>query len=256
MPRLTVTTLNVNGIRSAERRGFSTWLARAKPDVLCLQEVRADEETTPPELWKPASHAARYFPAEKKGYSGTAVWSRCKTVKFSVGTGHARGDSEGRAVGVHLPGLDAWSLYMPSGSSGPDRQAWKFEYMEHVLPWLDGLLASGRPTVVCGDINIAHTPMDIKNAKSNEKNSGFLPEERRWLDTLVARGWRDAFRVTNPTSQAYSWWSQRGQARAKDVGWRIDHAWVSPGVTLVSSTIEREANLSDHAPVHVVVEVP
>lgn len=245
-----ITTLNVNGLRSAERKGFSDWLARAAPDVLCLQEVRADEPTAGPALWRPAGWQVAWHPAEKKGYSGTAVWARDPGARFTVGNGHPRGEAEGRAVGAHLPGLDVWSLYMPSGSSGPDRQAWKLEYMDHVLPWMESLLRSGRPTLVCGDINIAHTPMDIKNAKGNAKNSGFLPEERAWLDALVRLGWRDLFREANPSSQAYSWWSQRGQARAKDVGWRIDHIWATPGVKVRAVHIERDAALSDHAPVH------
>ncbi len=258
VPRLHVTTLNVNGLRSAERRGFSAWLARTRPDVLCLQEVRADQDTLPAQHWSPPDYAARYFPAEKKGYSGTAVWSRRKRVTHSTGTGHPRGDAEGRVVGVQLPALDVWSVYLPSGSSQEGlagaKHAWKMSYLAHFRPWLDAIMASGRPSLVCGDFNIAHTPMDIKNAKPNEKNSGFSAEERAWLDGLVAAGWRDAFRELNPTSQAYSWWSQRGQARANDVGWRIDHVWATPGIRLLSCEIERQADLSDHAPVHLVVE--
>ena len=250
-----ITTLNLNGLRSADKRGFRQWLTKARPDVFCMQEVRATESDVPAELWKPADYVARWFPAEQKGYSGTAIWSRKKRIHFTTGTGHARGDAEGRAVGAHLPGVDVWSLYMPSGSSGPERQAWKFEYMQHIFPWMESLLASGRPTVVCGDINIAHTKLDIKNATSNAKNSGFLPEERAWLDSLVARGWQDTFRVANPTSQAYSWWSQRGNARANDVGWRIDHLWATPGIRVLSASIDRTLYLSDHAPVTIDIEV-
>lgn len=249
-----ITTLNVNGLRSAERKGFSDWLTRAAPDVLCLQEVRADEESAG-SLWHPEGWRTRWNPAEKKGYAGTAVWARHAGATFTVGNGHARGEQEGRAVGVHLPELDVWSLYMPSGSSGPDRQAWKEEYMAHVLPWMEGLLRSGRPTLVCGDINIAHTRMDIKNATGNAKNSGFLPHERAWLDQLVALGWRDLFREANPASQAYSWWSNRGNARANDVGWRIDHIWATPDVKVRAVSIERTAGLSDHAPVHADLDV-
>ena len=243
-----ITTLNVNGLRSAERRGFRTWLTRSQPDVLCLQEVRADAEVLAPDLHSPPGWKVAWHFAEKKGYAGTAVWARGEGT-FTVGCGHVRGLAEGRLTGVHLDGLDVWSLYMPSGSSGPERQAWKLAYMDHIFPWMQGILASGRPTLICGDINIAHTPMDIKNAKSNAKNSGFLPEERAWLDRLVAMGWRDVFRECNPTSQAYSWWSNRGAAREKDVGWRIDHIWATPGVPVTRVEIERDADLSDHAPV-------
>ena len=251
-----ITTLNCNGLRAAEKKGFSSWLARAAPDVLCLQEVRAEETDVPAALWQPQGWHARWHPAAKKGYSGTAVWSRAPgETRFTVGTGHERGDGEGRITGVHLPDLDVWSMYLPSGSSGPERQAWKFEYLAHVMPWMRERITSGRPTLVCGDLNIAHTPMDIRNAKSNEKNSGFLPEERAWLSELVSLGWRDLFREKNPTVQAYSWWSQRGNARANDVGWRIDHIWATPGVQVERVWIEREAGLSDHAPVHAEITV-
>jgi exodeoxyribonuclease-3 len=250
-----VTTLNVNGLRAAEKRGFTAWLGRAKPDVLCLQEVRATADDLPGELVEPEGWTVRWNPAEKKGYSGTAVWSRRKTVHFTVGTGHARGDGEGRMVGVHLPKLDVWSVYLPSGSAGPERQAWKDEFLDHALPWMESLLRSGRPALVCGDLNIAHTAMDIKNAKGNVKNSGFLPHERAWLDKLVAMGWRDLFRECNPASQAYSWWSQRQNAYANDVGWRIDHIWATPGVRCSGVSIEREARLSDHAPVHAEIDL-
>lgn len=243
-----IVTLNANGLRAAARNGFSAWLDRAAPDVLCLQEVRADPGVLPPELLDPPGYRVKWCFAEQKGYAGTAVWSR-EALGHSVGSGHARGDAEGRLVGVHLPELDVWSLYLPSGSSGPERQAWKEEMLAHMKPWFAARLASGRPTLVCGDLNIAHTRKDIKNATSNAKNSGFLPHERAWLDELVAMGWRDAFRELNPEVQAYSWWSRRGQAYAKDVGWRIDHIWASPGVKLRRAWIEREAQLSDHAPV-------
>lgn len=250
-----ITSLNLNGLRSAERRGFREWLARTRPDVLCLQEIRVDAETAPPDLWKPEGYAVKWSPATTKGYAGTAVWSKAKRVRFSSGTGHERGDAEGRVSGVHLPTLDVYSVYLPSGSSGPDRQAWKFEYLDHIYPWMEALIRSGKPAIVSGDLNIAHTKLDIKNATSNAKNSGFLPEERAWLDRLVALGWRDIFREANPTSQAYSWWSQRGNAYANDVGWRIDHLWATPGIDVGGVVIERDAKLSDHAPVTATVEI-
>lgn len=254
--RVKIVTLNVNGLRSADRRGFAGWLEAARPDVLCLQEVRADESSLEPRLWAPAGWRCGWNPAQQKGYSGTAVWVRdAHAAEFLVGTGHGRGDAEGRVVGARLGDVDVWSLYMPSGSAGPERQAWKFEYMTHIERWLDERLATGRPTLVCGDINIAHTEMDIRNAKGNQKNSGFLPEERAWMSAWFARGWQDLFRVANPDRVAYSWWSNRGQARAKDVGWRIDYVVASPGVRVRSAEIERTAGLSDHAPVAVEIEV-
>ncbi len=255
-----ITTLNCNGLRSADRRGFRDWLERAAPDVLLLQEVRADADALPAALYAPEGWTVGWSFAQKKGYAGTAAWVRgTGSVRFTHGTGHARGDEEGRVTGAHLTladgrALDVWSMYLPSGSSGPERQAWKFDYMEHAQAWLAARLASGTPTIVGGDLNIAHTAMDIKNATSNAKNSGFLPEERAWLGARLAEGWQDAFRVANPDTVAYSWWSNRGNARANNVGWRIDYLLASPQVQVRASTIDREAGLSDHAPVSVDVD--
>ena len=256
---LKITTLNLNGLRSADRRGLRTWLSRSRPDILCLQEIRCDEAASDPALWRPRGWNVVWHPAKQKGYAGTAVWARPKAhpekrreeIRFTTGNGHARGDEEGRVSGVHLPDFDVWSLYMPSGSSGPERQKWKFEYMEHAWQWLDGIRRSGRPALVCGDINIAHRPIDLKNWRSNQKNSGFLPDERAWMDRLLATGWRDVFRELNPDLAAYSWWSNRGRARENNVGWRIDYVLATPGVNVVRAKIERTAGLSDHAPVSV-----
>lgn len=250
-----ITTLNVNGLRSAERRGFRRWLRRARPDVLCLQEIRCDAESLPQALWRPRGWRVGWHPAQQKGYAGTAVWARSPEVRFTVGSGHPRGDAEGRAVCVHLPQLDVWSVYMPSGSSGPSRQAWKFEFMAHAWEWLMRLRASGRPTLLCGDLNIAHRPIDLKNWRSNQNNSGFLPEERAYMDRLLAAGWRDLFRERYPERVAYSWWSNRGRAREKDVGWRLDYILATPGIRIIECAIEREAGLSDHAPVSAWIEV-
>lgn len=250
-----ITTLNANGLRSAVRRGFRDWLRRSRPDVLCLQEIRCDEESLDRALWKPRGWQVGWHPAKKKGYAGTAVWSRHPASRFTIGTGHPRGDEEGRVACAHLPDLDVYSLYMPSGSSGPERQAWKYEYMEYALPWMERVLASGRPSLICGDINIAHRAIDLKNWRSNQKNSGFLPDERAWMDKLVALGWRDAFRELNPDSVAYSWWSNRGRARELDVGWRIDYVLATPGLKVTKVEIEKHADLSDHAPVSAWVDV-
>lgn len=256
MPSVTVSSLNVNGLRSADRRGFRDWLARAAPDVLCLQEIRCDADAVGPELWSPPDWSVGWNPAAQKGYAGTAVWARRPEASFATGTGHPRGDAEGRVTHARLPELDVYSVYLPSGSSGPDRQAWKMEFLDHVRPWLDGVLASGRPAVVCGDLNIAHQPIDLKNWRSNQKNSGFLPEERAWFSDLLASGWRDAFRELNPTLGAYSWWSNRGRARENDVGWRIDYVLATPGLRVSRAWIEKDAGLSDHAPVWVELQLP
>ncbi len=259
-----IVSLNCNGLRSAARRGFLAWLERTQPDVLLLQEVRADASSLPSELHRPEGYATAWSFAEKKGYAGTGIWIRqaipgVSGWEFVPGCGHPRADAEGRVTGarLHLQNgshLDLWSLYLPSGSSGPERQAWKFEHLAHMQGWLRERLESGRPQVVGGDWNIAHTPRDIKNAKSNEKNSGFLPEERAWVTARLAEGWRDAFRELHPERTAYSWWSNRGNARANDVGWRIDYLFVSPHVAVQTADIDRSADLSDHAPVSVAID--
>lgn len=244
-----IVTLNVNGLRSAERRGFSAWLARTQPDVLLLQEVRAMTEDLPLWLQRPPGYHVHWHPAEKPGYAGTAIWSRHPGEASDVPV-LPRAAEEGRLCRLRLPMFDIYSAYFPSGSSGPERQAWKMEFLDAMRPLMDQLLSAGRPVILGGDVNIAHTPKDIKNAKANEKNSGFLPEERAWLDALFATGWRDLFREVNPEQVAYSWWSNRGRARENDVGWRIDYLWATPGLPVERVWIERDAGLSDHAPVH------
>lgn len=255
LARVKITTLNVNGLRSAARRGFVEWLARANPDVLCMQEVRCEEGQVPAELWSPEGWKVAWQPAQKKGYSGTAVWARHPEATFTIGTGHTRGDDEGRVTGVALPGLDVWSVYLPSGSSGPERQAWKYEFLDHIKPWLAAIIGSGRPSLVCGDLNIAHKAIDLKNWKANQDKSGFLPEERAWMDGVLGLGFRDTFREVHPTLGAYSWWSNRGRARENDVGWRIDYILATPGIKVARAEIEREAGLSDHAPVSIWVDM-
>lgn len=252
---LTVATLNVNGLRSADRRGFRDWLTRRRPDVLCLQEVRAELADLEPGLRAPEGYAVCFTPAVKKGYAGTAVWVReGLDVEFDRGSGHGRGDEEGRLTGARVGPFEVWSLYLPSGSSGPERQAWKYEYMDHIRPWFDG--RRGRPALVCGDLNIAHEAIDLKNWRSNQKNSGFLPEERAWFGELLRSGWRDSFREQNPGVAAYSWWSARGRARENDVGWRIDYVLTTADVPVREAWIEKDAGLSDHAPVWVRLEHP
>lgn len=241
-----ITTLNLNGLRASAKKGFRDWLLRTQPDVLCLQEVRATPEDAPEGIFE--GWDVHWNPAQKKGYAGTAIVTQ-KYGSVQIIRDLPRVGEEGRLIGISLEALDVWSVYVPSGSSGDEKQAWKMEFLGWFRPWLDAR-RSERPAVICGDINICHTPKDIKNAKGNEKNSGFLPEERAWLSSLFSSGWQDAFRQCNPDAQTYSWWSQRGGAYDRDVGWRIDQHWLSPGLLPAKVWIEREARLSDHAPVH------
>jgi exodeoxyribonuclease III len=250
-----LSTLNCNGIRSATSKGLHAWRLREDPDVVCLQELRMQEPDMGAAHLQPEGWLRVQSDAEKKGYSGTAVWSRLQpALGQSVGCGLDWADREGRVARLDLPVATVVSVYLPSGSSGEERQAQKEAFMEHFLEWSRALLATGRPAVLCGDLNIAHTAKDIKNAKGNQKNSGFLPHERAWFDRLLALGWVDVYRRLHPQAEDYTWWSQRGAARSKDVGWRLDYQLASPGLAARarSARIEpRETLLSDHAPVTV-----
>jgi exodeoxyribonuclease III len=247
----TVCTLNCNGIRSAGRKGFEEWLKKNKPDVLCLQELRAWPEQVGPELLAPEGYHTHWVNAEKKGYSGVAVYSRQPFDAVKVGLGLDWGDAEGRFLRVEIGDLVIISVYVPSGSSKEERQRAKYEYMDRLFEQTQALLDEGRPAIVCGDINICHKAIDIHNPKGNAKNSGFLPEERAWFDRWLTQGWVDTQRALNPeVAGLYSWWSNRGRAREKDLGWRIDYLLATPSLAARANKawIERHAGLSDHAP--------
>lgn len=254
----TLSTLNLNGIRAAVRHGFWEWLAVQDPDVLCLQEVRMQRaqakgrKHVAPEGWT-SSRAD----AEKKGYAGTAVWTRLPVAGQGTGCGFDAADREGRVSWVDLfDGEDTvriYSIYFPSGTSGEERQQVKDAFnaylQAHVKPHLD----RGDKVAICGDVNTAHTEQDIHNPRGNKKNSGFLPHEREWMTGLLADGWVDLFRALHPTAQTYSWWSNRGQARDKDRGWRIDYILCSPALAekAVNCGITgREPKISDHCAVN------
>lgn len=245
----TVGTLNCNGLRAAERRGLGAWLTKVRPDVLCIQELRAWPDQVPAAMRCPEGYNTRWVSAARKGYSGVGVYSRAPMDRAVVGSGLDWSDAEGRVLRVELGELVVVSVYVPSGSAG--RQDEKFQFLDHFAGWCAGLLAEGRPTLLCGDINIAHAEVDIHAPGANKKNSGFLPEERAWFTGLLGQGWVDVFRQHHPGERLYSWWSSRGQARALDRGWRIDYVLASPGLarSAESSWIDREADLADHAPV-------
>jgi len=251
---VTVTSLNVNGMRATVRHGFQKWRARQKTDVYCLQELRIQPDQMQKEHCAPRGWSVCQMDAEKKGYSGVAIWTRLPVIRQSLGCGLDWADREGRMVRMDLEDLTVVSLYLPSGSSGDERQALKESFMDYFLEVTQGLLDEGRPTVICGDFNIAHTPQDIHNPTGNKKNSGFLPHEREWMTGLLEQGWVDVFRALNPDSQVYSWWSNRGQARAKDRGWRIDYQIATPDLAARAEEAWIEGpdrKLSDHAPVSV-----
>ena len=246
-----VVTLNVNGIRSADRCGFARWITRIEPwDVICLQELRAEEADVPRALKAPRKCSAAFNPALRKGYAGVGMYAKVAP-DIVKGFGAKEFDDEGRYLQADFAELSVISLYLPSGSSGPHRQASKFRFLEAFLPHLAKLRKSKREIILCGDWNIAHQPIDLKNWRSNQKNSGFLPEERAWLTHVFDElGFVDVFRKVDPRPEQYTWWSNRGEAWAKNVGWRIDYQIATPGIaaTAHAASIYRNRRFSDHAP--------
>jgi exodeoxyribonuclease-3 len=248
-----IASVNVNGIRSAEKKGFFKWIKREKPDVVCIQETKAQEDQLHPEDFYPKDYHCYYFDAQKKGYSGVAIYSKQKPDKVvrGLGEGFEDMDAEGRFIQADLGKLSVISLYLPSGTSGEERQQIKYSFMGRFEEAMKAMRRKRREFVICGDWNIAHKNIDIRNWRSNQKNSGFLPEERAWLDKVFGpMGFVDAFREVNQEEDQYTWWSNRGQAWAKNVGWRIDYQIVTPGLKakVKSAAIYKDERFSDHAP--------
>ena len=253
---LRIISLNLNGIRSATNKGLYPWLQKQDADILCMQELKAQAPDMTREMLQPEGYFGYFHYAEKKGYSGVGIYSRKQPDVVIEGLGMADIDAEGRYIEAQFGNLSVVSLYLPSGSSGEERQAVKFSVMERFYPRLAELKASGREVVICGDWNIAHKEADLKNWKGNKKNSGFLPEERAWMTQIFDDlGWVDVYRRLHPdtTDECYTWWSNRGQAWAKNVGWRIDYQIATPGIAAkaVSTSVYKAERFSDHAPLTV-----
>lgn len=248
-----IISLNLNGIRSASNKGVYAWLQTQDADIVCMQEIKAQAGDMTEQMLNPPGYFGYFHYAEKKGYSGVGIYSKTQPDSVIVGLGIADIDSEGRYIEARFGNLSVVSLYLPSGSSGEERQAFKFSVMERFMLHLKIMKESGRDVVICGDWNIAHKEADLKNWKGNKKNSGFLPEERLWLTTLFDDvGWVDVYRKLHPetTDACYTWWSNRGQAWAKNVGWRIDYQIATADFAnkAVSSSIYKDERFSDHAP--------
>ena len=246
-----IITVNTNGIRAAERKGFFNWLTQQQADVVCIQETKAQPEQLIAEAFRPTGYHCYYHSAEKKGYSGVAIYSKHAPDKVIEGMGYADIDSEGRYLEIQFGNLSVISLYLPSGSAKEIRQTFKYSVMERFMPFLQARANSTMDTIICGDWNIAHKEIDLKNWKPNQKNSGFLPAERAWLEQLFEQeGWVDGFRVVNQAAEQYTWWSNRGQSWAKNVGWRIDYQIISASLAskVRRAEIYKEQRFSDHAP--------
>ena len=250
---LRIITLNLNGIRSAARKGFFDWLQLQKADIVCLQELKAQAGDMSREFLNPGGCFGYFHYAEKKGYSGVGLYVRRRPERVIEGFGVAEFDAEGRYIEAIFGKLSVVSVYLPSGSSSPDRQEAKFRFLTHFRPHLEQLRRSGREVLLCGDWNIAHKEIDLKNWKGNLKNSGFLPEERAWMDKVFGpAGFVDVYRHLHPETggEAYTWWSNRGQARARNIGWRIDYQVATPGLAgkARQAAVYKETRFSDHAP--------
>lgn len=262
MAAMKIITANVNGVRAATRKGFWDWFAEQNADILCLQELKAHEHQLPDEA-RPDGYHHHHHCAEKPGYSGVALYCREKPDAVHIGLGSidpetdwSAFDAEGRFIMADFGNTSIISIYFPSGSSSAERQARKMVFLECFLPFISRLKDTGRELIVCGDVNIAHRNIDLKNWRGNQKNSGFLPEERAWFDRWLEAGFIDVFRQLYPETEQYSWWSNRGQARANNVGWRIDYhiCTVKTAKRVKELNVYTETWFSDHAPVSAIFE--
>ena len=248
---LKIITININGIRAGHRKGFFDWLPRQQAEVVCVQEIKAQIPQLHEEILRPPGYHAFFRSAEKKGYSGVAIYTRREPQRVIDRLGWEWADSEGRFLQADFDGLSVVSVYLPSGTSGDARQAVKYDFMRRFEEVMKKMRRRRREFILCGDWNIAHKKIDIKNWRGNQKNSGFLPEERAWLDKVFGEiGMVDAFRQVDGREEQYTWWSNRGQAWAKNVGWRIDYQIVTPGLAELvrSAAIYKAERFSDHAP--------
>jgi exodeoxyribonuclease-3 len=253
---LRIITLNLNGIRSAWRRGVLSWTSAQNADIVCVQELKAQAADLEEEMKAPGGLHAYYRHAEKKGYSGVGLWCRKPPDRVFDLLGSEEFDVEGRYLRADFGNLSIVSLYQPSGSSSEQRQQAKYRFMDMIHPHLVELASGGRDVIVAGDWNIAHQEIDLRNWRGNRRNSGFLPEERAWVSRLLNEaGWSDVYRRLHPetTDEAYTWWSNRGQAWAKNVGWRLDYQLATATIAhrARTATVYKEQRFSDHAPLSI-----
>lgn len=246
-----IITLNVNGIRAAARKGLFEWLYKQRADIICMQETKAQLNQLDEDVYCLKGYHCFYHDAKKSGYSGVAIYCREKPDKIMTGLGWSHADDEGRYVQADFGQLSIASLYMPSGTMGDVRQKVKYHFMDRFMDFLKKIKRSKRKFIICGDWNIVHKEIDIKNFKANQKTSGCLPEERAWLDQVFAKeNFVDAFREINKEPEQYTWWSNRGRAWEKNVGWRIDYQVLSPNLKSMVKKVNiyKEKRFSDHAP--------
>tara|TARA_B100000925_G_C22004344_1_gene472856 strand:+ start:815 stop:1576 length:762 start_codon:yes stop_codon:yes gene_type:complete len=246
-----IVTYNINGIRAALRKGLDEWLNSTDPDVVCFQEIKAREEQFDTSVFINLGYHCYWYSAQKPGYSGTAILSKNKPIKVTYGMNHEDYDNEGRVIRVDFETYSVINVYMPSGSSGDSRQAFKMTFLEDFHHYISKLINQLPHLIIAGDYNICHKAIDIHNPQRNQKTSGFLPEERKWLSSFIDLGFIDTFRHFNQEPHQYSWWSYRANARAKNLGWRIDYLLATQSMEsrLDRSAILSQAKHSDHCPV-------
>lgn len=243
---------NINGIRAATKKGFVDWVQEVSPDIVCLQEVKAEVNQVPKEVMEMEGYHMDWNPAQRKGYSGVATLTKKKPKAVHHGMGIERFDSEGRILRHEFAKFDLFNVYFPNGTSGPERLQYKMEFYDAFLQHCEDLRNEGKKLIICGDVNTAHQAIDLKNPKQNEKNSGFLPEERAWVDKFLSHGYIDTFRKLHPDEpDHYSWWTYRANARARNIGWRIDYFFVTPDLIkqVQDAFITPEVMGSDHCPI-------
>jgi exodeoxyribonuclease-3 len=247
-----IVTYNVNGIRAALKKDWLGWLKAENPDVVCLQEIKATLDQVPEAyLLEQMGYEHYWYPAQKKGYSGTAIFTRKSPIHVEYGCGHEDYDFEGRTIRADFDDLSVMSVYFPSGTTGDIRQDFKYRFLDDFQSYVNQLKVEKPNLVVCGDFNICHRAIDIHNPKSNANSSGFLPEEREWMENFVNSGFIDTFRHLNPDPHNYMWWSYRAGARARNLGWRIDYNMASLSLAdrIQEARILPDAVHSDHCPV-------
>lgn len=252
-----ILSYNVNGIRSAAKKGLLEWMGGVDPDVVCLQETKAQPDDVGPELFAPEGYHGYWHSAEKKGYSGVALWTKEEPLHVEMGCGIEEYDREGRVLRLDFKDYSVMSLYLPSGSSGDDRQAFKDVFLVDFYKYIEELKKDLPRLVISGDYNICHQDIDIHNPVSNKNSSGFLPHEKQWVSDFLDLGFKDSFRMLNPESDSYTWWSFRANSRARNKGWRIDYHMVTDELAdrCIKHVIHTEAVHSDHAAIELQLEL-
>lgn len=254
---MNIVSWNVNGIRACAKKGFLSYLEETQPDICCIQESKALESDLSEELKQPPGYESIWHSAEKKGYSGVAIFTKIKPISVNFGLGIEKFDSEGRVIQAEFENFILFSVYFPNGQKNEERLAYKLEFFHEFFKLTNDLVKMGKNVIICGDYNIAHTAIDLANPKANEKYSGYLPIERAWMDKIVSDGYIDTFRYFNKEPKNYSWWSYRAGARKRNIGWRIDYFFVSPSLknNLQSASIHSNVLGSDHCPVSLTLTI-